>query len=163
MSFCPFCWPCAASGRHRSAKSLAVKNAMRRLPLVLGLLLIVAMTALEVYDFFVTNEGVRYFSSQPRRSVYVMLFGVAGAIVAFGISRVSPDSQRKLKLAVLAGFGALLTFLTAALAFSACLLAWAGPTVTESGIWGWMVADFLLLPVAVTLVWWEFRQVWRQT
>lgn len=67
---------------------------MRRLPLILGLTLIVAMTAWEVYRFFVTHEGIRYFSSEPRRLVLVILLGLAGGVVALGISRLSPGSQR---------------------------------------------------------------------
>jgi hypothetical protein len=62
---------------------------MRRLPLILGLALIVALTIWEIYDFFVTNEGVRYFSSEPGRLVYVVLLALAGGLVAFAISRLS--------------------------------------------------------------------------
>jgi hypothetical protein len=85
---------------------------MRRLPLILGLALIVAMTVREVYDFFVTNAGIHYFSSEPRRLLYVLLLGAAGGVAAFMISRLSPNSQRALKLTALGAFG---TFLIAVL------------------------------------------------
>ena len=81
---------------------------MRRVPLILGLVLIAALIIHDIYEFFVTNEGIRYFSSEPRRLPYVVLLGIAGGIVAFGISRFSPASQRKLKLTALGGFGVLL-------------------------------------------------------
>ncbi len=91
---------------------------MRHLPLLLGITLIVGMTIWEVSDFFVTNEGVRYFSSEPRRLVPVVLLGLAGGVVALVISRLSPRSQRTLKLAALGTFGALLLFTLALFAYS---------------------------------------------
>jgi hypothetical protein len=133
---------------------------MRRLPLILGLAMIVALTVWELYDFFVTNEGVRYFSSEPRRLLYVVLLGLAGGLVAFGISRLSPGSQRTLKLTTLGTFG---TLLLAVVGLFAYHLTWAAPMVTEAGTWGWIAAAFLSLAVLAVLVWFEFRQVWRRT
>ncbi len=133
---------------------------MRRLPLILGLTLIVAMTLWEVYDFFVTNEGLRYFSSEPRRLVYVVLLGLAGGLVALAISRRSPASRRTLKLTTLGTFG---TLLLGVLGLFAYHLTWAAPMVTEAGMWDWIATAFLLFAVMAVLVWLEFRQVWRRT
>ena len=133
---------------------------MRRLPLILGLTLIVAMTIWEVYDFFVTNEGVSYFSSEPRRLVPVVLLGLAGGVVAFGISRLSPGSQRTLKLAALGTFGTVLLFALALFAYSVVRFA---PMFSEGRAWGWMAAAFVPFAVLAILVWFEFRQVWRRT
>lgn len=133
---------------------------MRRLPLILGVTLIVAMTIWEVYDFFVTNEGVTYFSSEPRRLVPVVLLGLAGGVVAFGISRLSPGSQRTLKLAALGAFGTALVFALAIFAYSVARFS---SMVGEGGAWGWMAAAFASLAVLAILVWFEFRQVWRRT
>jgi hypothetical protein len=133
---------------------------MRRLPLIIGLALIVALTVREFYEFFVTNEGVRYFSSEPRRLLYVVLLGLAGGLVAFGISRLSPGSQRTLKLTVLGTFGALLLGVLGLFAFH---LTWAASMVSEAGIWGWLAAAFASFAVLAVLVWFEFRQVWRRT
>lgn len=63
------------------------------------------MTVWEIYEFLVTNEGVRYFTSDPRRLLPVVFLGVAGGIVAFGVSRLSPRSQRILNLIALSIFG----------------------------------------------------------
>jgi hypothetical protein len=133
---------------------------MRRLPLILGLTLIVAMTIWEVYDFFVTNEGVRYFLSEPRRLVAVLLLSLAGGAVAFGFSRLSPGSLRTLKLAALGTFG---TVLLLALGLFAYSLSRFAPMVSEGGAWGWMAGVFISFAVLAMLVWSEFRQVWRQT
>jgi FtsH-binding integral membrane protein len=133
---------------------------MRRLPLILGISLIVAMTVWEVYAFFVTNEGVRYFSSEPQRLLPVVLLGLAGGVVAFGISRLSPGSQRTLKLTALGTLG---TVFLCALGFLAYSLARLVPIVSEEGGWGWMAVAFLAFAVMAALVWLEFRQVWRRT
>lgn len=132
---------------------------MRRLPLILGLLLIVALTVHDVYAFFVTDEGIQYFSSAPRRLLYVVLLGVAGGIVAFMISRLSPASQRKLKLAALGGFGA---FVICVVGLFAYYLSWAAPKITEASLWGWVAAALLSFIVVAAAVWLEFRHVWRQ-
>lgn len=134
---------------------------MRRIPLILGLVLIAALFVRDVYEFFVTNEGIRYYSSEPRRLLYVMFLGIAGGMVAFGISRFSPTSQRKLKLVALGGFG---VFLVGALVFFGCLFhLLAVAALKDTQLWGWIAVAFFSVAVAAGLVWLEFRQVWRQT
>jgi hypothetical protein len=133
---------------------------MRQLPLILGLVLIAGLTVREVYDFFVTNEGIRHFSSEPRRLLYVMLLGVAGGMIAFGISRLSPGSQRALKLTALGASG---VCLIGVLGFVVYQLTWAAPMVTEAGMWGWIAALLASFAVIAVLVWFEFRRLWRQT
>jgi hypothetical protein len=139
---------------------------MRRIPLILGLVLITGLIIHDVYEFFVTNEGVRYFSSDPRRLIYVLLLGVAGGVIAIGISRLSPGSQRTLKLAALGTCG---TALVSGLGVFAYHLARLlpmirEPMVREAGTWGLAAAvlGFLSFAVVAVLVWLEFRQIWRQ-
>ena len=134
---------------------------MRRIPLIVGLVLISGLIIHDIYEFFVTNEGIRYFSSEPSRLLYVMLLGLGGGIVAFGISRWSPASQRGLKLVALGGFGGLLVAAAAFFAYLSCLLV-AAPLI-EAHLWGWIAAAFCAVAIAAVLVWLEFRQVWRQT
>jgi hypothetical protein len=135
---------------------------MRRIPLILGLVLIAGLIIHDIYEFFVTNEGIRYFSSEPGRLLYVMLLGVAGGIVALGISRLSPASQRSLKLLALGGFGIFLVGAIPVFGYLLCLLG-AGPIAWGVGMWGCIVAGFVAVAVSAWLVWLEFRQVWRQT
>lgn len=130
---------------------------MRRLLLILVPSLFVAMIAWELYDFLVTNNGVRYYSSEPRRLVVVVLLSIAAGIVAFGISRLSPGSQRSLKLATLGTLG---IFLLCALGLSACFLVRADPMVGQRGIWVWVVVGFAVTAVLVGL---EFRHAWKRT
>ena len=136
---------------------------MRRVPLILGPVLITGLITHDVYEFFVTNEGIRYFSSEPRRLLYVTLLGVAGGLVAFGISRLSRASQRSLKLAALGAFGALLVAAIAYFGFLFYLLAVAAPILKDARTWGWIAAAFCFVAVAAGVVWAEFHQVWRQT
>jgi len=131
---------------------------MRRVPLILGLVLITALMVHDVYEFFVTNNGVHYYLSEPRRLLYVMLLGVAGGVVAFGTSRLSPGSQRKLKLVGLGLFG---SFLTGFLIVFAYHVAWLVSMVTKASMWGWVGGTWLCLAVVAGCVWLEFRQVWR--
>lgn len=136
---------------------------MRRIPLIFGLVLIAGLIIHDIYEFFVTNEGIRYFSSEPRRLLYVMLLGVAGGFAAFGISRLSPVSQRSLKLLALGGFGILLVVAVAFFGYLFYRLAVAGLQDGLGWVWiAWAVA-FVPMTVSAGMVWMEFRQVWRQT
>lgn len=132
---------------------------MRRIPLIVGLALIAGLIIRDIYEFLVTNEGVRYFSSAPRRLLYVLLLGIGGGIVAFVISRLSPASQRSLKLLALGGFGCLLVAATGFFGYLLCSLP-AAP-LTEAHL-GWSIAAvFCSMAAVAVLVWLEFRQVWR--
>jgi hypothetical protein len=119
------------------------------------------LTIRDIYEFIVTNEGVRYFSSAPRRLLYVLLLGIGGGIVAFVISRLSPASQRSLKLMALGGFGCLLVAATAFFGYVLCSLP--APPLTEAHLSGLAAAVFCSMAAFAVLVWLEFRQVWRQT
>lgn len=132
---------------------------MRRLTLILVLALIIAVTGREVYDFLVTNAGIQYFSSEPRRLLYVLLLGIAGGLVALGISRLSPGSQRELKLTALGAFG---TFLIAVLGLFAHHIISSASMVTEGRMWGSVVTAYALFLVLAGIVWLEFRHVWKQ-
>lgn len=134
---------------------------MRRLPLIFGLVLLTVLTIHDLYGFFVTDEGIRYFSSDPRRLTYVLLLGIVGGVIAVGISRLSPGSLRSLKLTALGTFG---TVLVSGLCLCGYHLASLLPMVREAGAWGLAAAalGFLSLAVVAVLVWFEFRQVWRQ-
>jgi hypothetical protein len=135
---------------------------MRRISLILGLVLITVLIIHDLYEFFVTNQGLSYFSSEPRRLLYVVLLAVSGGVVALGISRLSPGSQRTLKLAALGTFGAAIVSVLGLFAYHLARLL---PMMREAGVWGLIAAAlvFLSFSVVAVLVWLEFRQVWRQT
>ena len=132
---------------------------MRRIPLILGLMLLAGLTVHDTYQFFVTDDGVGYFTSQPHRLLYVAVIGVAGGVMALALSRLSPVARRRLRLLALGGFAACLT---AFLAIFATRLASFASMVTESGMWGWVIAAFASLSVVAVLVWLEFYWVWSR-
>lgn len=133
---------------------------MRRIP-ILGLVLITGLIIHDIYEFFVTNEGIGYFSSKPTRLLLVMLLGLVGGVVALGISRLSPESQRGLKLIALGGFGSVLV--AAVVFFGHLLYLLASSPLKEAQLWGWIIAALGSAAAASVLVWIEFRQIWRQT
>ena len=132
---------------------------MRILPLILGLALVAVLTGLEVYDFFVTNDGIGYFASHPRRLLYVAVIGIAGGLLALAFSRVSSVSRRVLRLVVLGGIGACVT---AYLAVFSARLASLPPMETEFAIWGGVAATLGSLSIVAALVWLEFYLVWSR-
>lgn len=134
---------------------------MRRIPLILGLVLITGLIIHDIYEFVVTNEGIRYFSSEPIRLAYVVLLGVTSGIVAFGISRLSPDSQRNLKLFALGGFGIFLIGGAVYMGYLFYSLRTA-PIVYDGAAWGWLLAGFISATLAAVVVSREFTRVWRQ-
>ena len=136
---------------------------MRRLPLIIGLALITGLTVRDLYEFFVTDDGIHYFSSEPRRLLYVMVLGAAGGLVALWISRMSSGSQRKLKLAALGGFGTLLVGALVSFAYLLCSLGTSGFMAALE--WAWIAALIAVVPMMVVtvLVWLEFLEVWKQT
>ena len=120
-------------------------------------MLITVLIVHQMYDSFATDEGIRYFSSEPRRLLYVMLLGVAGGTIAFGYSRLSPHSQRTLKLVTLGGFGLILVGGLAFIAYLLCSL------LNGRNLGAWEVAGFIAGTWTAGLVWLEFRNTWRQT
>ena len=69
-----------------------------------------------IYDF-VSNDGVHYFSDQPHRLSLVALIGLAGGLLAFGFSALSPRLQREIKLVVLGSGGSLVVLAGGYLSF----------------------------------------------
>lgn len=101
---------------NRVARGPKIPNSttLRRIPLILGLALMGSLLFHDVHEFFVTNEGIAYFASRPLRLLHAVLIGLIGGAVAVAISRLSPSSQRSLKLIAL---GCLGVFFIGALAF----------------------------------------------
>ena len=133
---------------------------MRRIPLMLGLVLIAGLMIQDIYEFVVQNKGIHYFASDPKRLLHVILLSLAGGLIALGISRLSTNSRRRLKLVALGIFGALLT---GGLGFFAFVIASIKTMERETEIFWWVIVGLLGMGVAAGLVWLEFRQVWRES
>jgi hypothetical protein len=135
---------------------------MRFVPLILGLMLMAAMTVLEIYDFFITNEGLAYYSSHSSRLMPVVLLAFVGGVLALGISRLSPGSQRFLKLAALGAFGAVLLCTLGMLIHFVYSLARLETIEIEDHSIGWIAAALASSIVLAVFVCWEFWQAWRR-
>ena len=138
---------------------VATSHVMRKIPLILGLTLLAVLTVRDTYEFFVTDDGVGYFTSQPHRLFYVTIIGVVGGVLALAFSRLSPVARRAVRLLALGGFA---TCVTGLLAIFAARLASFSSMVTASGMWGWVVATLGSLSVVAVLLWFEFYLVWRR-
>jgi len=126
---------------------------MRRIAFIFVSVLIGALLVHTTYEFFTADEGIQYFSCHPGRLFYAIILGVSGCLVPFGISRL----PRMLKLVALGGFG---TLFIAGLGFYAYLL-WF--LFNGSAWWAWEAASFVGGVWPTSVIWLEFRKVWRQT
>ena len=78
---------------------------MKKLPIILMLLFFAVLTAGEIRDFFVKDDGVAYFKNDGRRFLYVLLIGLIGGL-AFGLfALLSKKMQASIKY-LLTGFTA---------------------------------------------------------
>jgi len=151
---------------HKEAKGCDIEglymlNTKRRALLICGLVVLAAIIASDLYEFFLTNDGVGYYVAEPWKFVYVVMIAVAGGMTAWGISRLAPASQRKLKLTALGGFGILLV---GAMAWSGYLLyLFAVTPFDASRVWPWIAATLFCAGAAAVLVWLEFQQVCKRT
>ncbi len=135
---------------------------MRFVPLILGLMLMASMTVLEIYDFLITNAGIAYYSSDSSRFMPVVILAFVGGVLALGISRLSPGSQRILKLAALGAVGAVLLHTLSMLIFLLNSLARIETIEIEAHSIGWIAAAVASSIVLAVFVCWEFWQTWRR-
>lgn len=134
---------------------------------IINYLLICILSALfalmigwDVYDFFVTNQGVSYYSSSPGKLMYAILSGIAIGGIIFGISRFPIGLPHKLKLAAIGIFA---TLVTAIVGYAAYNFTWKNMVemkidicgIELCGVWGW-TAIFLAVVAGVGSLWFEF-------
>lgn len=132
---------------------------MRRLLLVLGLALLAILTIWDIYDFFVTDEGVRYFTSHPRRLGFVAAIAICGGLLALIFSRFSFSYRRRLTLLAVGGVA---SASTAFLGYFTYSLASVASLITQDGTWYWVLATIASLTVIASLLWFEFYQVYKR-
>lgn len=134
---------------------------MRRVSLILGIILITGLIIHEIYEFIIINDGISYFSSEPKRIAYAVLLGVIGGIISLGTSRLLPGSHRYLKLFSLGGFG-LVLLCSATFAGYLCSSAQMTTVFYEGLASGWVLVSLIVGAAAACLVALEFTRVWRQ-
>ena len=132
---------------------------MRKLPLILGLLVVVLLTIKEIDDFVVTNDGIHYFTSHPSRLVQVAAISIVVGGLALAISRLSPFARRRLTILTLSTFAAISSCILGV--FTVALFSYSS-MITEFGMWPLVVAALVSVSGAVSLLWFEFFSVLRR-
>ena len=132
---------------------------MKRL---VGTILVVAFAVFAIADTireFIANDTVHYFSDQPHQLLLVAAIGIAGGLITFGFSVLSPRLQRRAKLVAL-GSGAVFVVLAGGyFAFQFAAL----PPELHSVIPRHMPLILLVCSAALAgLLWFEFYQILRR-
>lgn len=92
-------------------------------------MLLLLMLAGDVYRFIYIDDGIRYFSEEPERLLWVGLIALAGGLATVVVVRLSPIAQRRLKIVVLSGFGIALVLMFLGLAWTLVTL---DPVIAEN-------------------------------
>ncbi len=132
---------------------------MKRL---IGIILVVAFAVFAVVDTireFIANDTIHYFSEQPHRLLLVAVIGIAGGLVTFGFSVLSPRLQRRAKLVALGSGGVFVILAGGYFAFQFVGL----PPELHSAIPRHMPLILLACCVAIAgLLWFEFYQILKR-
>ena len=138
---------------------------MRRLTAAVGVaLLVIAMTAWELYEFFVTNEGVNYYASDHRRLLYVALITAVCGVGVWVFFLVSPARRRGLRLLALGLSAAVFSVLAARFAWTALRFLGlpAEMGAASPGTVALLVFMFAVSAAMAVLLFFVFANVWRK-
>lgn len=121
-------------------------------------ILFLLMIAGDVYRFVYIDDGIRYFSENPGRFLLVGLIALVGGVATVVIVRLSPIAQRRLKIAVLSGFGVALAWTFIGLAWTLVTL---DPVIAENLPRRLLVTACIAFLVLIGFVLFELRRVLR--
>ena len=113
-----------------------------------------------VHDF-VANDPIGYFSTEPRRLLYVAAIAIAGGLAALGFYWLSPRAQRRVRVF---SWGAAASTMTAVVGYLVfCFLSLSSFIVESGGIIRVLEVLLLLLLFSgiAAYFWFEFRRVWN--
>jgi hypothetical protein len=111
-----------------------------------------------VHDF-VTNDPIGYFSTEPRRLLYVAGIAITGGLVALMFSRFSRQAKRRVRLF---GWGAGASFLTAFCGYLLYQSVSLSPMIVANSGAGWLVLVPLLFASIAAYLWFEFFRAWKR-
>src|ERR1043166_6783120 len=97
-----------------------IRTRMKRWSIIVAAALVATWLVVDLVREFFANDTIQYFASQPHRLLYVVAVAVAGGFVALGFSRLSPHTQRHVRVFA---WGAAASTLTAFLGYFAFRLA----------------------------------------
>jgi hypothetical protein len=131
---------------------------MKRWSIIVAAALIVIWLVVDTVREFFANETIQYFSSEPHRLLYVAAIAVAGGFVALGFSRLSPRTQRQIRVFA---WGAAASTLTMFIGYFAFRLASLSSLVVESGGSAWVLLALLLFSGIAAYLWFECYRAWK--
>jgi hypothetical protein len=107
---------------------------------------------------FVSSDGFHYYSDRPNRLLLVALIAIAGGLLAFSFSTLSPKLQRRIKLVLLGSASAFVMLVGACISYQFAAL----PALFKPAI-PWFVPWPLALGTLgiAGLLAWEFSRVLR--
>jgi len=126
---------------------------MKRWSIIIAAALVAAWLVVDTVREFFANETIQYFSSQPHRLFYIAAIAIAGGFAALGFSRLSPRTQRQVRVFA---WGAAASTLTAFVGYFAFRLASLSSLVVKSGGTGWVLLALLLFSGIAAYLWFEF-------
>ena len=130
---------------------------MKKLVPILALAVVPALLIHDAYQFVVTDEGMRYYTSEPRRLLYVVCLALGGGLVALLLSRLSPQLQRGLKLSAIGLLGSAFTIFVGLFAFFG-LRVTELLTLKDAAL---MATGFVAFGGMAAYFWFEFIHLWR--
>ena len=128
---------------------------MKRLTIIIAAALVATWLVVDTVREFFANETIRYFSSEPHRLLYVAAIAIAGGFAALGFSRLSPRSQRHVRVFA---WGAAASTLTAFAGYFAFCFMSLSSFIAESGGPAWILLVPLIFSSISAYLWFEFYQ-----
>ena len=109
-----------------------------------------------VRDFF---DSIQYYSTEPRRLLYVLGLAIVGGLGALALARLSRDAQRRVRLCA---WGVAASALTLCITYMVNRLLSLFSVVVESGAMVGVLLVLLLLAVIAAYLWFEFSRARKE-
>src|SRR5688572_21626683 len=131
---------------------------MKRWSIIIAAALVGTWLVADTVREFFANETIHYFASRPHRLLYVAAIAIVGGFIALAFSRLSPRTQRHVRVFA---WGAGASTLTAFVGYFAFRLASLSSLVIESGGSVWALLALLLFSGIAAYLWFECYRAWK--
>jgi len=131
---------------------------MKRWTIIIAAALVGIWLVVDIVREFFANETIQYFASQPHRLLYVAAVAIVGGFVALAFSRLSPRTQRHVRVFA---WGAAASTLTAFIGYCGFRLASLSSFIIESGGSVWVLLALLVFSGIASYLWFECYRAWK--
>ena len=126
---------------------------MKRWSIIIVAALVAAWLVVDMVREFFANETIEYFSSHPRRLLYVAAIAIIGGLAARSFDRLSPHAKRHV---IVFAWGAAAVTLTALAGyFTFCFISISSFLVESGSTFGILLVPLIFSGIAAYL-WLEF-------